>query len=82
MGNHQFSLFKNLNFAHNSILSRDSRDQEAITRVEEQLNRTPLMDSSSGSQDKKSKDNDRREAKGSPCSCFALFCFTFVHCLF
>jgi len=35
MGNHQFSLFKNLNFAHNSILSRDSRDQEAITRVEE-----------------------------------------------
>jgi len=35
MSNHQFSLFKNLNFAHNSILSRDSRDQEAITRVEE-----------------------------------------------
>jgi hypothetical protein len=45
-------------------------------------NLTPLMDSSSGSQDKKSKENDRREAKGSPFSCFALFCLTFVHCLF
>jgi len=44
-------------------------------------NLTPLMDSSSGSQDKKSKGNDRREAKGPPFSCFALFCFTFVHCL-
>lgn len=35
-------------------------------------NSTPLMDSSNGSQDKKSKDNDRREAKGSPFSYFDL----------